>query len=174
MFGKIFGSELLFLGVGVGLVLFDGVLPRFLLYNLVSRSRKCPTKILLMSGLPFWGRSTRQPYCHTSVAVLPPFRRGNAVHFFCFSVASSVSLALFAVFLFWGSLLGVNFRERTFVFGCRGWICVFRWCFAQVFVSGFGTSLPKLFGKNSLNVRSSVFGFVLSFLVFRRRRFCFF
>ena len=32
LFGKIFGSELLFLGVGVGLVCFGAVLPMFLLY----------------------------------------------------------------------------------------------------------------------------------------------
>ena len=38
LFEKIFGSELLFLGVVVGLVFFDSVLPRFLFYNLVFRS----------------------------------------------------------------------------------------------------------------------------------------
>ena len=32
LFEKIFGSELLFLGVGVGLVFFGGFLPMFLLY----------------------------------------------------------------------------------------------------------------------------------------------
>ena len=50
LFGKIFGSELLFLSVVVGLVFFDSVLPRFLLYYLIFRSRKCLGKILLMSG----------------------------------------------------------------------------------------------------------------------------
>ena len=50
---KIFGSELLFYGVGVGRVVFGAVLPMFLLYDLVSRSRKCLEKILLMSGLVF-------------------------------------------------------------------------------------------------------------------------
>ena len=49
-FGKIFGSELLFLSVVVGLVFFESVLPRFLLYYLIFRSRKCLGKILLMSG----------------------------------------------------------------------------------------------------------------------------
>ena len=34
LFGKIFGSELLFLSVVVGLVFFDSVLPRLLLYYL--------------------------------------------------------------------------------------------------------------------------------------------
>ena len=52
---KIFGSELLFLGVGVGLVFLGGVLPMFLLYVLAVRSRNCFRKILLMSGLVFLG-----------------------------------------------------------------------------------------------------------------------
>ena len=38
---KIFGSELLFLGVGVGLVCFGAVLPMFLLYFCFRRSRNC-------------------------------------------------------------------------------------------------------------------------------------
>ena len=50
LFGKIFGSELLFFGVGVGRVSFCAVLPLFLLYYLVFRSRKCLEKILSMSG----------------------------------------------------------------------------------------------------------------------------
>ena len=54
LFEKIFGSELLFLGVGVGRVSFGAVLPMFLLYFLVFRSRNCLEKILLMSGLVFW------------------------------------------------------------------------------------------------------------------------
>ena len=55
MFEKIFGSELLFYGVGVGLVCFGAVLPMFLLYYLFFRSRNCLEKILLMSGLVFLG-----------------------------------------------------------------------------------------------------------------------
>ena len=45
----------MFLGVGVGRVFFGAVLPMFLLYFLVFRSRKCLGKILLMSGLVFVG-----------------------------------------------------------------------------------------------------------------------
>ena len=45
----------MFLCVGVGLVFFGAVLPMFLLYFLVFRSRNCLEKILLMSGLVFWG-----------------------------------------------------------------------------------------------------------------------
>ena len=44
LFEKIFGSELLFLGGGVGLVFFGGFLPMFLLYFLAVRSRKCLEK----------------------------------------------------------------------------------------------------------------------------------
>ena len=55
LFEKIFGSELLFLGVGVGRVFLGAVLPMFLLYYLVFRSRKCLEKILFMSGLVFLG-----------------------------------------------------------------------------------------------------------------------
>ena len=47
--------------------------------------------------------------------------------------------------LFLGSLLGINFRERTFAFCCLFWSCVFLWCFAEVFVLGCGASLQKLF-----------------------------
>ena len=53
LFEKIFGSELLFLGVGVGRVFFGAVLPMFFLYCLVFRSRKCLENIFLMSGLLF-------------------------------------------------------------------------------------------------------------------------
>ena len=55
LFEKCFGSELLFLGVGVGLVLCDGVLPRFLLYGFGGSLPKLFGKILLMSGLVFLG-----------------------------------------------------------------------------------------------------------------------
>ena len=50
LFGKIFGSELLVLGHGVGCVYSGAVLPMFLLYYLVCRSRKCLEKILFWSG----------------------------------------------------------------------------------------------------------------------------
>ena len=45
LFGKLFGSELLFLGVSVGLVLFGGVLPRLLLYDLALRPRNFCKKV---------------------------------------------------------------------------------------------------------------------------------
>ena len=59
------------------------------------------------------------------------------------------------------------------MFGCRCWSCVVWWVFAYVFALCFGGSLPKLFGKNSLDVRFAVSGFVLSSFGFRRRRFVF-
>ena len=45
----------MFLGVGVGLACFGAVLPMLLLYYLLFRSRNCLEKILLMSGLVFFG-----------------------------------------------------------------------------------------------------------------------
>ena len=45
----------MFCGVGVCLVFFGAVLPMFLFYFLFFRSRNCLGKILLMSGLVFWG-----------------------------------------------------------------------------------------------------------------------
>ena len=74
LFGKIFGSELLFLGVGVVRVCFGAVLPMFLLSYLVSRSRKCLEKILLMSGFVFWG----------FFSLLLVFRRRRRLFLFCF------------------------------------------------------------------------------------------
>ena len=55
LFENFFGSELLFYGVGVGLVCFGAVLPMLLLYYSFFRSRNCLEKILLMSGLVFSG-----------------------------------------------------------------------------------------------------------------------
>ena len=55
LFENIFGSELLFLDVGVGRVFFGPVLPMLLLYYSFFRSRNCLDKILLMSGLVFLG-----------------------------------------------------------------------------------------------------------------------
>ena len=43
------------LGVEVGLLFFDGVLPRFLFQVLALCSRNCSEKILLVSGHPFFG-----------------------------------------------------------------------------------------------------------------------
>ena len=57
MFGKIFGSELLFSGVGFGLVCFGAVLPMFLLHFCFRRSRNCLSKILSLSGPVFLGCS---------------------------------------------------------------------------------------------------------------------
>ena len=44
LFEKIFGSELLFFGVGVGFVCFGAVLPMLLLYYSFFRSRNCLKK----------------------------------------------------------------------------------------------------------------------------------
>ena len=54
LFAEIFGSELLFSGIGVGHVCFGTVLPMFVFYYLAFRSRKGPAKILFWSGPFFW------------------------------------------------------------------------------------------------------------------------
>ena len=94
LFEKIFGSELLFLGVGVGLACFGAVLPMFLLYYLLFRSRNCLEKILLMSGLVFLGFLLSSFGCLADVAVFFFFfferdssgshRAHPHTHLFCF------------------------------------------------------------------------------------------
>ena len=69
LFGKIFGSELLFLGVGAGLACFGAVLPMLLLYYLLFRSRNCLEKIHLMSGLVFLGCLLSSFGCFADVVV---------------------------------------------------------------------------------------------------------
>ena len=80
LFEKIFGSELLFLGVVVGLVFFDSVLPMFLFYNLVFLIPKMSRKNSLhVRSLFFW-----QPYCHTLSGRFSPSRRGKCCPFSSF------------------------------------------------------------------------------------------
>ena len=86
LFEKIFGGELLFLGVVVGLVLFDRVLPRFLFYILVFRSRKCPEKTLFTSGLLFFLR-----VCSLAPRKSPDPKRGPKIHLLKFLVLETMS-----------------------------------------------------------------------------------
>ena len=102
-----------------------------------------------------------------------PFSKGEVLSIFCFSVASSASFALFCCFSLLGVAVGNKFSGADFCFWVSRLVLYFSMLFCLGFCFRFGISLPKLFRKNSLNVRSSVFGFVLSFLVFRRRHFCF-
>ena len=91
------------------------------------------------------------PYCHADACSFCPFSKGEMLSVFLggFSCLAQCLLHVFCR----SSLLRVavwkNLRERTFVFGCRCWSCVFWWCFAYVFALCFGGSLPKLFGKFS-------------------------
>ena len=59
---------------------------------------------------------TRQPYCHTLSGNGSPKGEMLSVFFSCLVLCP---LSFFAVFLFLGSLFGINYRERTFAFGCR-------------------------------------------------------
>ena len=51
LFENIFGSELLFLGIGVGRVYSGAVLPMFLLYYLVFRPENVSRKSLLVRSV---------------------------------------------------------------------------------------------------------------------------
>ena len=120
-----FGSELLFLGVGVGPVFFGAVLPMFLLYCLVFRSRKCLEKILLMSDLVFLGFFSHPlVFSSTSRFLFFFFKRESSgsnrahphTHLGCFFLFLFLSrrACLFALFgrasrflaFFWGAILG--------------------------------------------------------------------
>ena len=94
----------------------------------------------------------------------------------CFCVWSGVFCRLFTVLLFLGSLFEKNFRERTFVFGCRCRSCVFWCCFAYVLLY-YLVFRSQSVSKNSLDVRSCVSGFFFLSLVFSPTTsspFCFF
>ena len=74
-----------------------------------------------------------EPYCdcHANACLLCPVTRGEVLSvFFFFRLWLGVFCQFFAVFLFLGLLFGINFRERTSVFGHRCWSCTFRWCSA--------------------------------------------
>ena len=112
---KIFGSELLFLGVVVDRVFFDSVLPVFLFYNLVFRSRKCLGKILFVSGLLF-----RQPYCHTLSGRFSPFSKGEMLSvflFLCFLCLVRCLLSFFYRSSFLGSLFEKIFGSELLFLG---------------------------------------------------------
>ena len=84
---------------------------------------------------------------------------------------------MFTVLLFLGSLFEKNFRERTFVFGCRCWSCVFWCCFAYVLLYYLAFRSRKCLEKILLMSGLVFLGFFFSLWFFRRRRrrlFCFF
>ena len=97
LFETFFGSELLFLGGGAGLVFFGGFLPMFLFYFSGGSLPKLFRKILLMSGLVFLVDSFSLPLVFSSTPFSP--------FFLCFKRYSSGSNrtpphAPFCLFLF--------------------------------------------------------------------------
>ena len=74
----------------------------------------------------------------------------------CFCVWFGVFCRFFTVLLFLGSLFEKIFRERTFVFGCCCWSCVFLVGFCLCFCFMFWRVAPESVWKNSLDVRSVV------------------
>ena len=89
-----------------------------------------------------------------------------SVFSFLFFAVGSVSCRFLGVFLFLGSLFGINHRERTFWFLLVSVGLVFLVGFCLGFCFMIWRFAPEIVWKNSLNVRSSVFGFVLSSLGF--------
>ena len=63
----------------------------------------------------------------------------------------------FAVLLFLGSVFGIHFRERTFIFFCFVVVCCCFVAFCLCFCYMFCLSLQDIFRINSLDVRSSLF-----------------
>ena len=112
-------------------------------------------------------------HCLGSSVWFPPFRRGKCCSFFSFCVFC-VRIGVFCRFLSFFSSKGrflEKFSGANFCFWMLVSVLFFWWLFAYVFCFIFRGSLPKLFGKNSLNVRSGSFwGRSLSVWFFRRRR----
>ena len=133
---SIFGSELLFFLSSCGLLFFSGILPMFFLYCLSFRSRTCFGKILLMSGLLFSkGRFLESIFGSELLFFLSScgllFFSGILPMFFLYCFVFSLQdmfwkILLMSGFLFfYGSLFGIHFRERTFVFPVLLWFVVF-------------------------------------------------
>ena len=74
---------------------------------------------------------------------------------------------------FLGSLFGIHFRGRTFVFLSSCGMLLFQWLFAYVFALLFVFSLQDVLWKNSLDVRSSLFLRVAFWNPFSGANFCF-
>ena len=124
----------MFLGVGVGLACFGAVLPMFLLYYLLFRSRNCLKKILLMSGLVFLGCLLSSFGCFADDVVVVCFflfvferdssgsnRAHPHTHLFCWSLFLFFSrrFCLFALFgrasCFLGFSLGCHSGPQAFL-----------------------------------------------------------
>ena len=101
------------------LCFFDGVLPRFVLYNLGSRSRKCPAKHSLDVRFSVLGSfNTATVLSHLCGSFSPRFERGKCCPFFlfCFSVASSASFVRLCCFSLLGLAVGNKFSGANFCF----------------------------------------------------------
>ena len=161
LFGKIFGSELLFLSVVVGLVFFDCVLPRLLFYYLVFRSRKCLGKILLMSG-PLFGKIFESELLFLSVVVGLVFFDSVLPRFLFYYLVFRSRKCLGKILLMSGPLFGKIFGSELLFFGvgvgCVFFFVLFCLCFCSI-IWFFQKKLPKMSRKNSLDVRSCVSGF---------------
>ena len=170
-FGKIFGSELLFLGLGIGRVYSGAVLPMFLLYYLVFRSRNYLEKILFWSG-PFVESIFECELLFLATVLSrfsrPPSRRGKCCPFFSFCVfAGSASFVVFLPFFFSEGCFLEKFSGANFCFWVSVWVLrvLVLFCLCFCFIICFFA--PETVLKNSIDVRSGVFLVVFFFpLVF--------
>ena len=90
----------------------------------------------------------------------------------CFSVSGSVSFVVFYRSSFLRGRCLKKFSGANFCFWVSVLVGFFWCCFAYAFALLFVFSLPKLSWKNSIDVRSGVFGVFFSppLVFFRRRR----
>ena len=151
---------------------------------MVFRSRKCFEKILFWSG-PLFGKIFGSELlflwtCNRAVThswlllhAFPPSRRGKCCPFFSFLffVSGSASFVVILPFFFSEGRCLKKFSGANFCF----WVSVLVLCvlvlFCLCFCFSFGILVPEPVLKNSLDVRSGVFGLSSVFLcLFRRRR----
>ena len=154
LFGKIFGSELLFLSVVVGLVFFDSVLPRLLLYYLIFRSRKCLGKILLMSG-PLFGKIFGSELLFLSVVVGLVFFDSVLPRLLLYYLIFRSRKCLGKILLMSGPLFEKILGSELLFFGVgvgRVCACVFFVLFGLCFCSIIWFFAPENVSKNSLEI----------------------
>ena len=109
------------------------------------------------------------------MSVFPLLEGGNAVRFFhlALSVSGPVSFAVFLSFLLSKGRFLEKFSGANFCFRVVVLVLCFLVGFCLCFCFIFGVSLPKLSGKNSIDVRSGVFLGSVSFGFFADVVFCF-
>ena len=181
---KFSGMNFCFLGFGVGRVYSGAILPMFsaLLWGLSFPKLSRENSLLVRSVV--WQNFRERTFvfvtCNRAVThswllvrVFPPFRRGKCcpLFSFCVFVSGSASFVVFLPVFFSEGRCLKEFSGANFCF----WVSVLVSCvlvlFCLCFCFSFGCFVPETVLKNSLDVRSGVFGLSSFFLwLFRRRR----